>query len=77
VGEIGVQCKYQVAERLSLRAGYQAMWLEGVALAPGQIQETYCHYDIVPQNAYVQSMGVNCSSGVFYHGATAGLEYSF
>jgi len=77
VGEIGVECKYQVAERLSLRAGYQAMWLEGIALAPGQIQETYCHYDIVPQNAYVQSMGVNCSSGVFYHGATAGLEYSF
>jgi len=78
VGEIGLECKYQVAQRLSLRAGYQAIWLEGVALAPGQIQETYCHYDLaVPQNEYVQSMGVNCNSGVFYHGATAGLEYSF
>ena len=22
-------------------------------------------------------LGVNCNSGVFYHGATAGLEYSF
>jgi hypothetical protein len=26
---------------------------------------------------YVQALGVNCGSGVFYHGATAGLEYSF
>ena len=25
----------------------------------------------------VQALGVNCGSGVFYHGATAGLEYSF
>jgi len=25
----------------------------------------------------VQALGVNCSSGIFYHGATAGLEYSF
>ena len=24
-----------------------------------------------------QALGVNCDSGVFYHGATAGLEYSF
>ena len=43
LGEIGVQCKYQVMPRLSLKAGYEAIWLEGVALAPGQIAETYCH----------------------------------
>ena len=24
-----------------------------------------------------QALGVNCNSGVFYHGATVGLEYSF
>ena len=77
LGEIGLQCKYQVLPRLSLKAGYEALWLEGIALAPGQIAETHCHYDIVPQNAYVQSMGVNCNSGAFYHGATVGLEYSF
>ena len=40
VGETGLQCKYQVTERLLLRAGYEAIWLQGVALAPGQIQET-------------------------------------
>ena len=76
VGEIGVQCKYQVTQRLSLKAGYEAIWLQGVALAPGQIAETYCHYSFIPQNISVQALGINCSSGVFYHGATAGLEYS-
>ena len=75
VGETGLQCKYQVTQRLLLRAGYEAIWLQGVALAPGQIQETY-HTDIEGQST-MQALGVNCGSGVFYHGATAGLEYSF
>jgi hypothetical protein len=73
VGETGLQCKYQVTERLLFRAGYEAIWLEGVALAPGQIQET--RVTLSPMSA--QARGVNCNSGVFYHGATAGLEYSF
>jgi hypothetical protein len=77
VGDIGVQCKYQVTQRLSFRAGYQAIWLQGIALAPAQIPETYSHIAILPQDIYVQALGVNSGSGVFYHGATAGLEYSF
>ena len=72
VGETGLQCKYQVAKGLLLKAGYEAIWLQGVALAPGQIQETYM---ATPTTA--QALSVNCNSGVFYHGATAGLEYSF
>ncbi len=74
LGEIDLQCKYEVAKGLVLKAGYEAMWLQGVALAPGQIQETQSQV-IRPVN--VQALGVNCDSGVFYHGATAGLEYSF
>lgn len=73
VGETGLHCKYQVTERLSLRAGYEAIWLQGVALAPGQIQRTQTDLRTVS----VQAFGVNCDSSVFYHGATAGLEYSF
>ena len=73
VGETGLQCKYQVTERLLLRAGYEVIWLQGVALAPAQVQETY----ITASPIAVQALGVNCNSGVFYHGATAGLEYSF
>jgi hypothetical protein len=77
VGQLGVRCKYQVTQRLSLKVGYELIWLQGVALAPGQISDTYCHGATLPQDTSVQALGVNCSSGIFYHGATAGLEYSF
>ncbi len=76
-GQIGVQCNCQLTRRLSIRAGYEATWLEGVALAPGQIAETYCHYSAIPQEIYVTPLGVNCDSGVFYHGANVGLELAF
>ncbi|MCE5267605.1 MAG: BBP7 family outer membrane beta-barrel protein [Planctomycetaceae bacterium] len=76
LGELGLQCKYRVTQRLLLKLGYEAIWLQGVALAPGQISDTYC-YCADRRNTYVQALGVNCGSGVFYHGATAGLEYSF
>jgi hypothetical protein len=72
VGEIGLRCSYQVSKGLALKAGYEAIWLEGVALAPGQIQDTY----LTPPATFHAS-GVNCGSGVFFHGATVGLEYSF
>ena len=71
VGEIGLTCKYQVNQALALKVGYEALWLDGVALAPGQIQETY----LTPPDTE-HALGVS-SSGVFLHGATAGLEYSF
>jgi hypothetical protein len=78
VGEIGVQCKYQITPRLSLRAGYEALWLQGVALAPGQIAQTVTHHGgHLPQEISLQPLGVACGSGVLYHGATAGLGYSF
>ena len=75
VGETGLQCKYRVTNSLLLKAGYEVIWLDGVALAPEQIPETYTttHW----HNSSVQALGINCSSGAFYHGATAGLEYSF
>jgi hypothetical protein len=73
VGETGLRCKYQLTEGLSLRAGYEVIWLEGVALAPGQIQETSTDMTAIT----AQALGVNCGSGVLFHGATAGLEYSF
>lgn len=72
VGEAGLQCKYQVVRGLALKLGYEVLWLEGVALAPGQVQETYT---IAPATVY--SLGVNSDSGVLFHGATVGLEYSF
>jgi len=76
LGEIGLQCKCQLTQNLLLKIGYEAMCLQGVALAPGQIPETQS--DIVSfRDVSVRALGINSGSGVFYHGATAGLEYAF
>ena len=76
LGEIGLRCKYQLTERLVLKAGYEAMWLGGVALAPAQIARTLSN-STSRTDVTVQALGVDSSSGVFYHGATVGLEYAF
>ena len=52
-----------------LKIGYEVLWLAGVALAPGQIQETYTNP--------VHALSVNSDSHVLFHGGTAGLEISF
>jgi hypothetical protein len=68
--EASVQVKYRISDSLALKAGYEALWLDGVALAPGQIRETLTV-------ANVRALGVNCGSSVLFQGATFGLEYSF
>jgi hypothetical protein len=73
VGEAGLQCKYKVTSSMALKLGYEVLWLEGVALAPGQIKETYNTFKPVS----VTALGVNTDSGVLFHGVTAGLEISF
>jgi hypothetical protein len=77
LGQLGVQCRYQFTPRLLGRIGYEALWLQGVALAPGQIQQTYSYITNDHRTTYVEASGINSLSGVFYHGATAGLEYAF
>jgi hypothetical protein len=76
LGEIGVQCRYQLTQRLLLKAGYEAIWLQGVALAPAQIRQTFCN-GTPASDIYVQALGLDSGSGVFFHGATAGLEYAY
>jgi Putative beta barrel porin-7 (BBP7) len=71
VGEAGLQLKYRIINGLSLTVGYKALWLDGVALAPGQIRET----NSTPSN--VRALGVNRGSGVLFQGVTAGFEYLF
>ena len=71
VSEASLQLKYQVTNGLSLKAGYEVLWLVGVALAPGQIEKTHA------APADVRALGVNHGSNVLFQGATFGLEYSF
>jgi hypothetical protein len=73
VGDAGLQVQYQVTDGLALKAGYEALWLSGVALAPGQVQETVTDRSSKP----VHALGVNFGSNVLFHGFTAGLNYSF
>jgi len=73
VSEAGLQLKYQLMDRLALKVGYEALWLDRVALAPAQIQETLTTSSSAP----VHALGVNSGSSVFFQGVTAGLEYSF
>ena len=73
VSEAGLQLKYQVVDGLALKVGYEVLWLDGVALAPGQIQETL----ITQSSAPVRALGVNSGSSVIFQGFTAGLEYPF
>jgi hypothetical protein len=66
MGEIGLMGIYQVTNNLSARLGYQAMWLDGVAIAGNQVEY------VDPANSKPYMGGT-----LFYHGASAGLEYAF
>jgi hypothetical protein len=67
-GEIGIVGVYHHNEHLSLRLGYQMMWLQGMVLAPSQIAVT---------NISTGTAGVDTNGAVFYHGAIAGLELKY
>ena len=72
VGEAGLQCKYHLFDNVALKFAYEMLWLQGVALAPGQIQETY-----TSSPATVSARAVNCSAGALFYGATVGVDYEF
>jgi hypothetical protein len=74
VGEAGLHAKYRLSDHLALKVGYEALWLDGVALAPGQIRETYT---TSPSPVSATALGVNHGSNALFQGATAGLELSF
>ena len=74
VSEAALQAKYQLTKGLAFKLGYEALWLDGVALAPGQIRETYT--TALPA-VTARALGVNTGSNVLFQGATAGLESSF
>ena len=69
--EAGLTIKCKVARDLELKAGYELLWLDGVALAPGQIQQTYA------RDGDVHALGIDSGSNVLFQGATCGLDYSF
>jgi hypothetical protein len=66
VGELDFAATYAVTDQLSVRGGYQLLWLEGVALASNQVAVSDPDHGI---------SGIHSTGGVFYNGAFVGLEY--
>ena len=64
-GHIGNVASVAVTDHLRLRAGYQMMFIESVALAPVQLPAT---------NLGGGAARVDMSGNLFYHGAAAGME---
>jgi hypothetical protein len=62
VGEAKVMGRFHVTPNVSLRASYEAMMLESVALAPSQA-------NFIPHFGYLNTTG-----DPFYHGASFGFE---
>ncbi len=68
MGEAGAVATYQVTCHLSLRASCQAVWIEGVALAPEQISETLYDSGLT---------SIDTHGGIFYYGGGLGAELKF
>jgi hypothetical protein len=61
VGELGLVGTYNLTNYMKARAGYQVMWVEGIALAPDQA-------------IFLGASSINNRGGVFLHGGVVGLE---
>jgi hypothetical protein len=70
VGEMGLTGRYRVTSALSLRATYQLLWLDGVAIATDQIRTLSINGVGGPPS------GVNYNT-VFYNGMFVGMESQF
>ena len=68
LGQIGLAATYEFTPRFSARAYYQAVWLDGVALAPEQIGAT---------SFASNTTTIDAGGSLFYHGGGVGLEFKF
>lgn len=67
LGEAFISAVYHVTPNASIRVGYGAMWVDGVALASDQIEVTN----------FTTLSGIDAKGGCFYHGAMGQLELAW
>jgi len=67
VGDMAFTAVYQFTDRLAFRAGYQLLWIEGLALAGDQLQFSQ---DVPP-------LPLDTLGGMFAHGALVGFELTW
>jgi hypothetical protein len=65
IGDINATLVYKLSDGWALRAGYNLIWLSGVALAPNQFD-----FGDLPTSG----TGLNGGAGLFLHGANLGVE---
>ncbi|MCC6127198.1 MAG: hypothetical protein IT426_19725 [Pirellulales bacterium] len=69
LGEVNLVGSYLLSESIAVRLGYQAMWLQGVALAVDQLE--------MPATIGPPGWNPDAKGSLFYHGAYLGVEISF
>jgi hypothetical protein len=74
LGELGVNAAYQFNRHLALRAGYEILWLSGVAAAGQQSPPAVGSKGL---GTLYPDWNVNGNASAFYHGANAGLEVAW
>lgn len=67
VGDVGLSLVYDVSRQAKLKAGYNFMWVEGIALAPDQFQ----NHSVRGPDA------MNNDGYTFFHGPSAGFEWAW
>lgn len=74
VGDIGISGVYHFSNWLAVRAGYNVMFIDNVALAPGQINFSQATSN---NNINGAGNGINHDSDLFIYGANLGLDARF
>lgn len=67
VGEINLNTGYRLTDHMTLRTGYQLLWIENVALASDAAVRSLLNPSLLRI--------VSDDQGLFYHGATAGIDF--
>jgi len=68
IGEVGFEATYKFKPNLMGRAAYDFMWINGLALAPEQLT-----WNLDPS----KNNTINTNGGIYAHGITLGLEWSW
>ena len=68
VGDLSATLGYRISKRCALTAGYQLLWLNGIAVAADQP---------VVLSGKTIATGLNSSGSAFYHGALAGVNFNW
>lgn len=67
VGEVGVNLTYHLTRCLALTAGYQLLWVDGLALAPEQLDYT---------NTPTSGTRVDADGDLFFNGGYVGIRFT-